>query len=809
MRPVTSEPLFELEAFEYLPATAGTALVRVAGTWQADALEEPSLVVSTAFGDDRIAPLPDSAGAPVAGAPWRAAFSLALHVLTAGTAAFALEAGDDAAVELPQPSERGEPGFDRVRAGRELGELRAANDRLTARVEDLEGQLAAAQQELKPRQARTVAKAKEEAERERTVRAALEQRLQGHVEAEEHMRQVLETARARHQAEVSEAQLAARVAEAELERVNEERVKLEQRIEELAEGEGSARGAHGVLEAGLADLRSDREVLRRELAAARRQAGEGARQAERNMRAAQEAGRRAADAERAASEWEAKLDAAARRLTEAQEQALAAERRAEQAEKGLEYARAAVAAAVASEAGDPRAEAALEEARTEADAARAEMARLRGELDALRVSSAEVTELVEGRAEEAIAAVRAEFGRALAEAERRRVEAERVSAEAGTRAEAAQQRAVEAREQAQAAEARAREAEQGLEYARAAVAAAMATEEAGPQAEAALQEARSAADAARREADGARDEAAQLRGELEALRSASAEVQAELGRRTQELAGLQAESERRMAQLSQYKRRAVRAEREAEEAGKARDRALEEMRRGSRRSAAKRPPARARPRRPAPRPAPPLEVAAEPVGPPLADRLEALRAEESAAREQLERLNGSGDAPPFEAVDAETKLERVGEELQAVERQLEEARDHVERAARSQLKRSSRTALREATARLAESLAGGEEVLYMAAGGRKENRRLLAATDRRLLVVEGPDSEPEGLRYDEVESVQVASRGTLQVSTKRGQFQLEDVAGDLDGLVQHVNERIWGLLQDAEPATAPAGHEEA
>ena len=56
---------FELEEFEYVPATAGTALVRVAGKWHAEPEQELpplALLVRTPLGDDRVEPLPDAAG---------------------------------------------------------------------------------------------------------------------------------------------------------------------------------------------------------------------------------------------------------------------------------------------------------------------------------------------------------------------------------------------------------------------------------------------------------------------------------------------------------------------------------------------------------------------------------------------------------------------------------------------------------------------------------------------------------------------------------------------------------------------------
>ena len=102
---------FELEEFEYVPATAGTALVRIAGKWQAKPKQELpplTLLVRTPLGDDRVPPLPDAAAATVtatpAGSAWRAAYSVAIHVLTGGSASFLLEA-DGIQIELPAPSE--------------------------------------------------------------------------------------------------------------------------------------------------------------------------------------------------------------------------------------------------------------------------------------------------------------------------------------------------------------------------------------------------------------------------------------------------------------------------------------------------------------------------------------------------------------------------------------------------------------------------------------------------------------------------------------------------------------------------------
>ncbi len=185
-----------------------------------------------------------------------------------------------------------------------------------------------------------------------------------------------------------------------------------------------------------------------------------------------------------------------------------------------------------------------------------------------------------------------------------------------------------------------------------------------------------------------------------------------------------------------------------------------------------------------------------PLGPSLEEQLQAAREDEAAAHAEVARLHaaaGSNGEPSVERVDAEAELERATEELANLERRLESVRERVERTARSQLKRSSRGALKDATTRLAATLSEGEEVFHMAAGGQRDGRQLIAATDRRLLVV-ATDAPPHAVSYEKVESVQMGRRGTLEVSTATGDLKLEYVVGDLAGLVQHVNQRIWDVL---------------
>jgi hypothetical protein len=82
----------------------------------------------------------------------------------------------------------------------------------------------------------------------------------------------------------------------------------------------------------------------------------------------------------------------------------------------------------------------------------------------------------------------------------------------------------------------------------------------------------------------------------------------------------------------------------------------------------------------------------------------------------------------------------------------------------------------------------------MAAGGQREGRRLIAATDRRLVVLDTTDAEPRAVGYDKVEGAEVGRRGTLELTTSAGDLKLDYVVGDLAGLVQHVNQRIWDVM---------------
>ena len=63
-------------------------------------------------------------------------------------------------------------------------------------------------------------------------------------------------------------------------------------------------------------------------------------------------------------------------------------------------------------------------------------------------------------------------------------------------------------------------------------------------------------------------------------------------------------------------------------------------------------------------------------------------------------------------------------------------------------------------------------------------------------MVDAGDGPAHAVAYEKVESAHMGRRGTLEVSTANGELKLEYVVGDLAGLVQHVNQRIWDVLHN-------------
>src|SRR5829696_950351 len=97
---------FEVDRFERVDASPGTALLRLSGRFDGAVRDVPSLVVDDGRSTRTVAPLPDpSGGRPGAGGAWRGAFPVPLELLESGRVAYALRAGAGV-VDLPRPAGR-------------------------------------------------------------------------------------------------------------------------------------------------------------------------------------------------------------------------------------------------------------------------------------------------------------------------------------------------------------------------------------------------------------------------------------------------------------------------------------------------------------------------------------------------------------------------------------------------------------------------------------------------------------------------------------------------------------------------------
>ena len=140
---------FEVDRFERVDASAGTVLLRVAGTVRTAGpvpAGAPSLVVDDGRARRRVPALPDPRGGAVAdGGVVRAAFPVPSALLDAGRPAFALELGGGDVVDLPRPRRvvpgARPPAVDRAR----IAALEAERDVLAAQREELADELARAQ----------------------------------------------------------------------------------------------------------------------------------------------------------------------------------------------------------------------------------------------------------------------------------------------------------------------------------------------------------------------------------------------------------------------------------------------------------------------------------------------------------------------------------------------------------------------------------------------------------------------------------------------------------------------------------------
>src|SRR3954447_19812971 len=142
---------FEVDRFERVDASSGTALLRLAGHFDVEVDGGPVLVVDDGRRSQEISPLPDPSR--VAGRAWRGAFAVPTELLESGRVAYALRVGGSF-IDLPRPAGRTPLARPRrptappassvarrraavdvewlARQGRETAELRAESQRLAA-----------------------------------------------------------------------------------------------------------------------------------------------------------------------------------------------------------------------------------------------------------------------------------------------------------------------------------------------------------------------------------------------------------------------------------------------------------------------------------------------------------------------------------------------------------------------------------------------------------------------------------------------------------------------------------------------------
>src|SRR3954447_684585 len=104
---------FDVERFERVEASSGTALLRLSGTFTAEPpadLGTPELVIDNGRDARRVAALPDPSGRAHGGRDWRAAFPVPAALLEGGKIAFALSTSGAGIIDLPDPRpQRGRP----------------------------------------------------------------------------------------------------------------------------------------------------------------------------------------------------------------------------------------------------------------------------------------------------------------------------------------------------------------------------------------------------------------------------------------------------------------------------------------------------------------------------------------------------------------------------------------------------------------------------------------------------------------------------------------------------------------------------
>ena len=122
------------------------------------------------------------------------------------------------------------------------------------------------------------------------------------------------------------------------------------------------------------------------------------------------------------------------------------------------------------------------------------------------------------------------------------------------------------------------------------------------------------------------------------------------------------------------------------------------------------------------------------------------------------------------------------------------ASDGIRALAARQLKRRSRLRAKRQIETLHECLEDGERVLHLATSSRGTSVNLLAATDRRLLVLRSGAREDQGLTYDSMRSL-AASRerlgSRLEIGTEDGDVVLDGIHDQFDEICRLVHARMW------------------
>lgn len=122
------------------------------------------------------------------------------------------------------------------------------------------------------------------------------------------------------------------------------------------------------------------------------------------------------------------------------------------------------------------------------------------------------------------------------------------------------------------------------------------------------------------------------------------------------------------------------------------------------------------------------------------------------------------------------------------------ASDGIRALAARQLKRRSRLRAKRQIETLHECLEDGEQVLHLATASRGTSVNLLAATDRRLLVLRSGAREDQGFTYDSMRSLAATRErlgSRLEIRTEDGEVVLDGIHDQFDEICRLVHARMW------------------